>query len=237
MYERIIEQLKDNCDCINEKDMKSGLVERSIGQLIQLISMLTCWTNRDETCATFLSTDRQELFDVNAIIECGHCEYGLMDVELFYNPIQQETLKVKLLKRDGIRFEEIELSEEEFSYNPYENVLMIDLRNYIGCQPCNCDVIEKVIVDYVAGYDVLPECLLPIFCDMLKFLIEMNRCECGCSTCDEQTVQDLVITTEDSEQQASTFDYIKSTIVKAYSRQLELISLCGRRKRFWGTVV
>ena len=114
---------------------------------------------------------------------------------------------------------------------------MIDLRNYIGCQPCNCDVIEKVIVDYVAGYDVLPECLLPIFCDMLKFLIEMNRCECGCSTCDEQTVQDLVITTEDSEQQASTFDYIKSTIVKAYSRQLELISLCGRRKRFWGTVV
>lgn len=240
MYENIIEQIKENCDCLKEKDIESGLVDKSISQLIQLISTITCWTNRDMTCATFLSSDRQELFDINAIQQCGHCDHGLMDVELFYTPIVPETIKVKVLTRTGIKFEEHVLSEDEYSFNPYENVLYIDLKDFIFCNPCSCDSVEKVIVDYVAGYEELPECLLPIFCDMLSYLIEMNRCECAksCDICDIDTVDEVTLTGYESEEQKTTFDFVKNTITNAYSRQLELMSLCGRRrKRFWGAVV
>lgn len=240
MYEVIIEQIKENCDCLSEKDIESGLVDKSISQLIQLISTLTCWTNRDSTCATFLSSDRQELFDINAIQQCGHCDHGLMDVELFYLPIVPESIKVKVLTRTGIKFEEHILDESLYSFNPYESVLYIDLKDFIFCNPCNCDVVEKVIVDYVAGYEELPECLLPIFCDLLSYLIEMNRCECAksCDPCTLEPIEEVTLTGYESDEQKTTYDFIRNTITNAYARQLELMSLCGRRrKRFWGTVV
>lgn len=239
MYEAIIEQIREHCDCLADKDMENvGLIEKSISQLIQLLSTITCWTNGSDPCATFLNSERMELFDMEKVVECGQCDSGIMEVDLFYTPVEPDSIKVKVLKRNRLKFEEIELDESQYSFNHYEDKLYIDLSDYAGTNPCNCDVIQKVIVEYVAGYDLLPECLMPIFCDLLDEIIEMNRCDCPltCEPCqiDESSLSSVEIV---EDEQFSKSLYIRNTIMNAYSKQLAFISLCGKQKAFWGMVV
>lgn len=42
MYEKIVEQLKNYCSCIKESDLEADKLEKNVGELIDLISTITC---------------------------------------------------------------------------------------------------------------------------------------------------------------------------------------------------
>lgn len=238
MYEAIAEQLKDYCSCISEKDfVDTDKLEKNVGQLVQLISTMTCWSNKP--CETFLSSDREEVFDIGEFETCG-CDSGIVTVDLFYPMIDVSSIKVYVLKRQGVKFTKEEVDVDDFTFNPYERLLYIDLTNVGITDVCNCDctVFSKLIIDYVAGYETIPECLLPVFCDFFQFVIAMNKCECSCSTCEgENDVDDVIISEENSEAQITISQYIKEHIASAYALQIGVISICGFKRRWLGTVV
>lgn len=228
MFETIFEQLQASCDCIKQSDLKEDTFKRNVLQLIDLISTITCWKN--SPCENFLSSDREEVMDIDVIKSCW-CDGGLMIVPLYYREIKEETIQVFVQMRNGVKFEEIELSQDDFSYNVYENKLYIDLSQYNINDVCSCEKVHKLIVRYTAGYELLPNCLIPAFCDFLQQVIEYNRCDCVCNTCDDEEVNEEPVEPDTIE------EYIQRTLFIAYARQLETISLCGNHKWFVGLVV
>ena len=228
MYDTIYEQLQTSCDCIKLSDKNDENFKQNVNQLIDLISIMTCWKN--SPCENFLSSDREEVMDVDVINSCW-CDGGLMVVPLYYREIKEDTIQVFVQIRNGVKFEEIELSEDDFSFNPYENKLYIDLSEYDTESVCNCEKVHKLIVRYTAGFELLPNCLLPVFCDFLSYVVKMNQCDCNCNTCEDDTENDEPVDPDTIE------EYIQRTLFIAYARQLETISLCGNHKWFVGLVV
>lgn len=224
-FDKVLNQLISNCDCIKETDTYS----RDVNQLINLISTMTCW--KRSGCETFLKEERQEIFEPDINMRCG-CDYGLTSLELYYDLIDKDTFKIQFQVRDGIKFEIFDVGEDLFSYDEIENKLWIDMSSFIAtCGCCNPEI-TKLIVTYEAGYEQLPDCLLPVFCDYLDYVIEMNKCECGCDDCDEE-----IYNSESSEEQTSTFNVIQEHIIAVYRRQLEQMSLCKGAWTYWGKVI
>lgn len=228
MFETIYEQLQTNCNCVRKSDLNDESFKVNVMQLVDLISTITCWKNN--TCETFLSSDREEVFDIDFIRSC-RCDGGFVITDLFYKEIKEETIQVILQTRDGIHFEDIEISKEDFTFNTYENKLYIDLSSYGIDNICSCKKLHKIIVRYTAGYELLPKCIVPVFCDYLQHLIEYNRCDCNCDTCDDETENKAPVEPDTIE------EYIQRTLFISYQRQLEIISLCGNHYKFLGLVV
>lgn len=237
MYEKIVEQLKDYCSCIKDSDLQEDKLNKNVGELIDLISTITCW--RNHPCETFLSSQREEVFDIEKIKNCG-CDAGIVRFPLFYPMIEPTTIEVSIITRDRITFTTHKLEvDKDFTYNPYESIVYVDLSNLDFKNECNCKCseISKVVINYVAGYEQIPDCLLPVFCDFLQFIIAMNRCECGCSTCSETDGSDVLISEENSDAQISISMYVREHITKAYAEQLGILSVCNSKNIWAGAVV
>lgn len=229
MYEEIIEQLKTNCDCISDNEWSNGKLEQNISEFLDLISSMTCW--KTKSCETLLMSERTEIFDIKDLnAECGVCDSGIVMKYLYFDLIQEDSLKVMILVRKGLKIERIELDSELFTFCPETNQLFVDLSDFVFDSECTCESILKMIVTYDAGYEILPECLFPILCDFLDYVIDMNKCTCGaCTTCESDSTQDVTIVEgeTDSEEFISIKLQIRNLITSNYMRQLEFISLCG----------
>lgn len=225
----IAEQLKDYCDCMEIDEN----FERDVNQLITLVSSLTCWTNKP--CETFLSSEREQYFPLEVNPCCG-CDYLTMKKELFYEQVKTDSFSVFLIMRDGIKEYEVEIEPEDFYYIQRNNHIKIDLRKYLNQNPCSCEVAEGIIVRYTAGFEEIPNCLLPVFCDMLQYVIAMNKCECPCTTCETDDAE-VVVEGDNSEPQASISITVRNYINNAYGTQLGLISLCGKEFHWYGYVI
>lgn len=236
MYEEIIEQLSSSCDCISDNEWESSKLESNITEFLDLISTMTCW--KTKACENFLSSEREEVFDVDIITDCRNCDSGLVVKTLYFDEVQTDSIEVKILIRNRLEFEEIEIPSEDFAFNPYTGELYVDLSDYAVGDACTCDKVIKMIVTYVAGYETLPDCLLPVLCDYLDYVIDMNKCSCSCSVCDSDSTSDVVIEEPENDEYISIKLRIRNMITENYMRQLEFISLCGTRKYlFTGMVV
>ena len=105
-----------------------------------------------------------------------------------------------------------------------------------GCKPqCGCDKKYKLLVTYVAGYELLPDCLLPIFCEALQWIKIKNTCYCeACQPCNEPAeVGEIDYTTLTGRLQ----DYFLTVLTEQYIRHLAMISLCEMRHDLWAVVV
>ena len=139
MYEKIVEQLKNYCSCIKESDLEADKLEKNVGELIDLISTITCWKNHP--CETFLSSQREEVFDVGEFKKCG-CDSGIVRIPLFYPMIDPTTIEVSVITRERITFTTHKLEvDKDFSYNPYDSIVYVDLSNidYKDVSNCGCD--------------------------------------------------------------------------------------------------
>lgn len=231
----IYEQLAEYCDCLKkESDSTQELLfsEQDVQELIYLISSYTCWMQKP--CETFLSAQRKEIIDVK---DCVSNDCDVIEFEPFFAPFDSESFVFTLIERNGIN--ESLIPVESYSYSEAEEKFLLELPlPNCKCRPvCGCQSTYKLMVTYTAGYEEIPECLLPIFCEALQWIIEKNQCDCEkCETCEnsyssEEKQIDFTTAT------GRLKEHFLDVIVYQYFRQLGLISLCTRRNSLWSVVV
>lgn len=225
-YESIIEQLEDKCECTEVRDS-------DVDELINIVSMATCWTQ--EPCETFLLSDRSEIVDLPSCLD--KCQ--IWQFIPFYTPFVPDSFVFTLLEIDGI--EEVSIPLTEYAYSPSLGGFRIKLplkSCKCGKSTCGCEVEYKLIVTYEAGYESIPDCLVPIFCQMLQLIRDKNTCNCEhCQECQTRTEELQKVYANGDIVSPYTDNYLASVIIDQYKRQLGLISLCRGMEEMWGFVV
>ena len=218
-------QLEEYCNCVDVND-------KDVDELINLISSYTCWT--EKVCDTFLSASRREVLDLPSCV----CDCDVFTYTPYYEPFDQDSFTFMLITQDGTSETETELTDYVYS-SVDENFRIVLPIDSCGCShSCGCDPVYKLLVTYTAGYEEIPECLLPIFCEALQWIKEKNTCDCSecipCNTPESTEVGEI----DYSKLTGRIQDYFLTVLTTQYMRQLSLISLCGKRdKRLWGIVV
>lgn len=221
----MVEQLKEYCNCIDVN-------ESDVDELINLISSYTCWAQNP--CETFVLSERREVVDLpNCAKDCDVLVFAP-----FYHPFEPDSFTFTLIEQDGIN--ETATPVTDFVYSIVDENFRIALPlPDCKCDPkCGCEKTFKLLVTYAAGYEKLPECLLPLFCEALQWIRIKNECDCNeCEPCD-QNARDtgkIDYTTLTGRLQ----DFFLDTLTKQYIRQLGLISLCDERThmKMWAVVV
>ena len=221
MITGIAKQLSEYCECIGDVD------ERDVLEIVNLVSMYTCWT--DEPCDTFLLGDRREVVDLPP---CLDCEFEFTPL---YHPFDIESFTFTVVHQNGM---DIDSEEAQFVYNQAAGTFLVDLGlpsckcKPDRCKPCDDDY--KLVVTYQAGYEALPDCLLPVFCNLLDVIQAKNECDCE-KDCACNTEEQIKYATGDVVTAALETDLGKA-MVEQYKRQLALISLC-EDESMWGIVV
>lgn len=225
----IYEQLRNHCNCIKEE-----ITDADIDELINLISMYTCWTQKP--CDTFLSGDRRQVIDLPDCVD----DCTIFEFDPFFYPFDKDSFKFTLVSQTGIEEETTELTD--FAYSETDQLFRLNLPlPGCACQPdCGCPTNYKLIAEYVAGYEEIPECLLPLFCEALQYVKERKKCDCSkCQTCENQYQADQVeVLVFDAAKLTDQLKvYFVQTLTEQYKRQLSLISLCKRQNDLWGFTV
>lgn len=230
----VYEQLTDYCDCLVDETIDDGKVPkfdaRAVDELIHLISTYTCWA--EKPCDTFLQGERKEVIDVPDCI----CDCDVFEFDPFYAPFDTDSFTFTLIEQNGI--EETATDITSYVYSEADEKFRLELPlPSCDCSPqCGCKSKFKLMVEYVAGYEEIPECLLPLMCEALQWIMQKNECDCeACQDC------------ENKYSEVHEIDYTKLTgriqehfltiLTVQYFRQLALISLCRRRHDLWAVVV
>ena len=221
-----IEQLTEYCDCQNVE-------EKDVNELINLISNYTCWAQTP--CETFLQSERREVRDLPDCV-CDDC--FIYEFEPFFVPFDPESFEFTLVEQNGIT--ETSVSLTAFTYSEVDGNFKLELPlPNCKCQPnCGCKSKYKLLVKYVAGYEEIPECLLPLMCDALYWVNEKNKCDCeSCEACDPTVNTDEGVINYASLGGRLQEQFL-NILTKQYFNQLSLISLCnGYKGELWGVVV
>lgn len=225
----IKEQLEEYCDCLEVK-------ETDVNELINLISVYTCWTDEQSIkmgrCDNFLTGERTEVIDIP---DCA-CECDVYEFEPRYQPFDPDSFTFTLIEQDGINETATEITE--FAYSMVDGVFRIKLPlPECGCKsPCGCEENYKLLVTYVAGYDQIPDCLLPVFCEALQWIKVKNTCDCNeCEPCklDPEVLGEIDYTTLTGRLQ----DYFLNVLTVQYAKQIRFMGVCRPVNDLWGVVV
>lgn len=210
----VVEQIIEYCSCqdIDEKD---------VIEAIDIVSIFTGWAYR--SCETFLTGERKEVIEIPRCVPCGY------EFKPYYWPYDTETFTFTLIKQRGI----VEESEPiEFVYSEVDEVFRLDLPNDCCCggnEKCGCPTKYKILVTYEAGYDFIPDCLLPVFCEIVRLIHEKNLCCKSSCACDG--------TVDEEESSSESLADFKKIIREQYKRQLGMISLYKEHPEVWGAVI
>lgn len=226
----IYDQLRNYCDCLAD-----DVTDADIDELVSLISMYTCWTNKP--CDTFLMGEREEVIELpDCVDDCDVFEFSP-----FYEPFDMPSVAFTMVTQIGID-ESTQSIEAKYSEIDRKFKMKLPIP---GCDcdiECGCKAKYKLLVRYYAGYEEIPDCLLPIFCEGLQYIIERKKCDCeDCQTCGDQYIDNsnskrLIYGANTLTEQLKVF--FMETLTAQYTRQLSLISLCGKKRYdLWGFVV
>lgn len=221
-----VDQLTEYCDC-------QDVSERDVDELINLISTYTCWAQHP--CETFLQSERREVRELPNCV-CDDC--FVYEFEPFFVPFDVDSFEFTLVEQNGIT--ETTLSISSYIYSEVDGKFRLELPlPNCKCKPrCGCESKFKLLITYVAGYEEIPECLLPLMCEALYWIHDKNKCSCeDCEACDPTKNTDegvINYATLDGRLQ----DHFLNVLTHQYFTQLSLISLCTRYKgELWGVVV
>lgn len=219
----ITEQLTSYCECLEVK-------ESDVNELINLISVQTCWTDKDNLCQTFLKGDRREVVDLpDCFRECD-----VFTFEPKYVPFDPDSFTFTVIEQDGINETATEITD--YVYSAVDEVfrMVLPLPD-CDCSPkCGCEKKYKLLVTYVAGYELIPDCLLPIFCEALQWIQEKNKCCCDCEPCEKESSEGVI---DESTLTGRLQEYFLTTLTEQYIRHLEMISVCKAKDYLWAVVV
>lgn len=239
--DEIIDQLTTFCDCVPqeafEEDNRDKLL-RNVEELIFLVSILTCWTN--EPCETFLNSERQEVIDIPDFDPCScECDVGVTAFKpYYYKSIDVNSFEVFVVNTSGLQEEIERVDAGYYAYSELSKALKVDVRPYVEKSRCNpCDDDYKLLIKYNAGYDLIPDCLLQLFCDLLHVIYNKNNCDCStCQACKDGDDNEPNIVFDD-ETSETLDDYLHKLVESAYKKQIGLISLCQKCCGIWGVVI
>ncbi len=218
----ILEQLTEYCDCFDVK-------ESDVDELINLISVYTCWTT--QPCETFLTSERKEVKDIPDCV----CDCDVFVFEPYYRPFDADSFTFTLIEQDGITETATDITDYTYSVVDENFKIRLPL-DKCGCRDkCGCPPKYKLLVTYIAGYDEIPECLLPIFCEALQWIKIKNTCDCSeCQPCEVEQEEGVIdMTTLTGRLQ----DYFLNVLTYQYYKQLSLIGICRPYSGIWGFVV
>lgn len=223
------EQLAEYCNCIDVED-------KDVDELIHLISVYTCWTGK--VCDTFLSAERREVVDLPDCV----CDCDVFTFEPFYEPFDPESFTFTLITQDGT--DETATVLEDFGYSVADENFRIrlPLQNCkCGCNyECGCPPKYKLLVTYIAGYEEIPDCLLPIFCEALQWIKFKNTCDCSeCQPCQDDSTERKYYEFDYTTLTGTLQEYFLRVLTMQYRNMLSLISLCDHKdkQKFWAVVV
>lgn len=225
MGKSVVEQLTEYCDCLDVK-------ESDVNELITLISVKTCWTSRQDLCGTFLTGERKEVVDLPDCV----CDCDVFTFEPKYVPFDPDSFTFTLIEQEGIT--EVATEITDFIYSVVNENFKFELPlPHCGCNPkCGCKKNYKLLVTYVAGYDELPDCLLPVFCEALQWIKIKNTCDCSeCIPCNGEPAE--VGEIDYSTLTGRLQDYFLTTLAVQYERHLAMISVCEWKHDLWAVVV
>lgn len=222
----IYEQITSYCDCLH------NVSQADVDELIELISVYTCWAQNP--CETFMLGKRQEVLELPDCL----CECDVFDFEPFYTPFDSESFTFTVVAQTGIEEEYIPVTQVRFSSVDQDFKMILPVES-CRCKhkECGCPTKYKLLVEYTAGFELLPDCLLPIFCEALQYIKERRTCDCHtCTECDNKYDEDKTeILVDDAAKLTDELRaYLIRVLAKQYKRQLSLISLCERPNELWG---
>lgn len=217
----IIEQLKSYCNCID-------IDEEEVLHLIELISMATCWTH-EPCCETFLFSSRRE------VIELPSCndKCNVIAFEPYYKPFETDSFTFTLIEQKGI---EEKSTSIEGAYSEVDGNFKLNLSAIKDCHcktQCGCETTYKLLVTYDAGYITLPDCIVPVMCEALKYLHNDG----GCASCNTDYEAESVYVGDGATINDRLDDYFGRVLFRQHVRELGLISLCEKTDDIWGIIV
>lgn len=166
----VYEQLTEYCDCLvsNNQDEQPSIDTRAVDELIHLISTYTCWATKP--CETLLQSERKEVVDVPDCV--NGCD--VFEFDPYFAPFDKDSFVFTLIEQNGI--EEIQTDITSFAYSEADEKFRLELPlPNCKCRPqCGCESKFKLMVTYVAGYESLPECLLPLMCEALQYILPVS---------------------------------------------------------------
>lgn len=238
----LYEQLMQYCTCVEE------VTDRDVTDMIGVVSLATGWALNP--CDSFELGERREVIDLPSCMDCP------FEFTPYYAPFDADSFTFTLIKRKGLEEERISLTN--FLYTgfderdmKYEGGFRVDTE-LPSCDctcgdDCGCPTEYKLLVTYDAGYDTIPECLLPVFCNLLAVIHAKNKCDCGGCGCDSG---DTVTYDQDGNVVAQEIKYpsgdvvsvfletdLAKMLVEQYKNQLGMMSLLKYNHDVWGVVV
>lgn len=220
----IYDQLKSYCGCVED------VTEDDVAELVNVVSLATCWMR--EPCETFLKGTRREVIDLPDCMDCP------MEFIPFYHPYDKESFTFSLVKIEGIT--ETITPVTDFSYSTTKDLFLVETglpSCLCDCKICGCKPEYKLVVEYTAGYEEIPDCLLPVFCNVLEVIHAKNDCKCDDCGCDKSNYEEdqIQYATGDVVTVALETD-IGQILVEQYKKQLSFLSLCRPEPSLWGFI-
>lgn len=238
----LFQQLTQFCTCVGDA------TDRDVEDMIAVVSLATGWTQNP--CESFLMSERREVIDLPSCMDCPY------EFTPYYVPFDPSSFTFTLVKRKGLEEERIALSRYLYtgfgdSAMEYEGGFRVDTElpscDCSCSDECGCPTEYKLLVTYNAGYNVIPECMLPVFCNLLEVISAKNSCDCGGCGCDSgDTVTydaDGNVTTQQIQYKSgdvvSVFleTDLAKMLVEQYKNQLGMMSLLKYSHDIWGMVV
>lgn len=185
-----------------EEAKAKNLAEREelwpkIWQAIRYISHLACWTDSDND--TFLTSIRTQVVEVSAKCacqpDCCECDKNVIAIHLDYAPVPHNPFSIAHLS--GVYGGEIlrEVIGHEYlndHFDPATNTLYISRRDFPnllldkgGCC-CLCDHRIVIEIKYLAGYDDIPDGILPLICPIIS---KIDEAKVSMSSCHQAMTQ------------------------------------------------
>lgn len=235
-------QLTQYCSCVEELD------DRDVDDMVGIVSLATGWALNP--CESFLKAQRREVIDLPSCMDCPY------EFNPYYVPFDPDSISFMLVKRKGLEEERTELTN--FRYTgfddrdmKYEGGFLVDTElpqcNCTCKDECGCPTEYKLVVTYDAGYETLPECLLPVFCNLLEVIHAKSSCDCGGCACEQGNGATIdsegnIITQEIKYKSGDVVSVFLETdlakmLVEQYKNQLGAISIVKQTHNIWGVVV
>lgn len=245
----IVDKVKEDCKCVLSTDSDDA-INRLIAKALRAISVLTCWG--DGECSTLLKGDRREEIDID--LDYCDCFGSVYKSAPFYNKNVTVT-SVKLIRiTDTIAETTLSIVD---SYNETLGVFFINLNQQftfsdgstenpaIQCGCCKAEY--KLIIEYEAGYDDIPDCIMDILCRIIGFIkLSASGCETAQDACyiEDKVAFGTYVIEKSNALETIKFSAPDDKILKAtvqmmqYYQVLELkaISIC-KKSSIWGSVV